>query len=116
MGDNAILIVEDDFANICGTAALLENASVTVDVAGSVEDAKECLRKRPYRLILVDWTLPAKQGGPSHTEAGGKLLIELKEGKLGLTNKGIPYFVITKQTDQFDNQKQPFEGCLGILS
>lgn len=111
-----ILIVEDDPSNVRGTIALLENKGVLVDIATSVEDAVYALKRKSYALMLVDWTLPLSAGGPSDSDAGGKLIARVTSGKAGRNSREIPYFVITKQTDQFGAEQTTSDCALGILS
>lgn len=111
-----ILIVEDDPNNVRGTIALLENQGVLVDISTSVEEALNALTQRSYSLMLVDWTLPMVPGGPSDTDAGGKLIDIVTKGKAGSNNKDIRYFVITKQTDQFSTEQSTSKCMLGVLS
>lgn len=116
MDKERILVVEDDLSNVRGTVALLENQGIAVDIATTVKEARKALRQRPYSLLLVDWTLPLSPGGPSDSDAGGKLVDSIGSGRLGEKNRNIRYFVITKQTDQFSTTQAVSETNLGVLS
>lgn len=116
MNKPRILIVEDDPSNVRGTIALLENKGVLVDIATSVEGAKDALMQHSYSLMLVDWTLPLFPGGPNDSDAGGKLIELVTAGEAGDNNKDIQYFVITKQTDQFRLEQTTSGDTLGVLS
>lgn len=57
-----ILLVEDDRkASGLLTKGLAEEG-FTVDAVYSAEEAEECLHAQEYRLIILDWFLPGKQG------------------------------------------------------
>jgi CheY-like chemotaxis protein len=114
MTDSRVLFVEDDLNNVVGTVALLENAGVQVDMAESMEAATEALKGTRYQLMLLDWALPLKPDGPCDMQAGQKLVDSLQGGSLGALNHDTPYFVITKQTDEFGTAE--CRGRLGVLT
>jgi len=57
-----ILLVEDDRKAAGLLSRGLVEEGFIVDAAYSAEDAEECLRAQEYRLIILDWFLPGKQG------------------------------------------------------
>lgn len=57
-----ILIVDDNPLNLEIEASLLEPYEMTIDCAGSGEEALETLRKHPYDLIFMDHMMPGMDG------------------------------------------------------
>lgn len=58
----SILLVEDDKKASGLLVRGLTEEGFAVDPAYSVEEAEPYLRNREYRLIILDWFLPGKQG------------------------------------------------------
>ncbi|CCE23388.1 MULTISPECIES: response regulator transcription factor [Methylotuvimicrobium] len=58
----SILLVEDDRKASGLLIRGLTEEGFAVDPAYSVEEAEQCLRIQEYRLIILDWFLPGKQG------------------------------------------------------
>ncbi len=57
-----LLLVEDDARTARAIARGLREEGYVVDVAASAEDGEELVSAADYRLLIVDWYLPAKDG------------------------------------------------------
>lgn len=52
-----LLLVEDDRAAVFGMQQFLEAEGYVVDVAGTLPQALERLRRQAYRAVITDWAL-----------------------------------------------------------
>lgn len=59
---NRILLLEDDLSLIDGLQYTLEKNGFILDVARTAEDARRCLAREHYDLLLLDVTLPDGNG------------------------------------------------------
>jgi DNA-binding response OmpR family regulator len=57
-----LLLVEDDARTARAIARGLREEGYVVDVAASAEDGEELVHAADYRLMIVDWYLPARDG------------------------------------------------------
>jgi two-component system, response regulator RegA len=57
-----VLIVDDEVDVREVFAGILENEGYTVDLAGTVAEAKRLLAAHRYGMVLVDWRLPDGDG------------------------------------------------------
>lgn len=62
MGKGRILLLEDDNSLVDGLCYSLKKSEYEVETAQSVQEAKACLAKRKYDLLLLDVTLPDGTG------------------------------------------------------
>ena len=94
-----ILFVEDEEHAVVGLKALLQEKGHCVDVAGSADEAVECMRKKKYELIVLDIMIPSGKilTGVPFRETGKDLLLQLRSKKLGKlkTDKNVNVVVIT---------------------
>ncbi len=71
-----ILVVDDDAQNRAIIKGLLRDTKVTVDEAGSGEEALKLTAKEQYHVILVDYLMPGMSGSELldsiRTQGGGK--------------------------------------------
>ena len=62
MNDERILVVEDDHYSSEVTRHLFNYHQLTVDIAGSAEEALDLLGNRQYTLVVIDLALPGMDG------------------------------------------------------
>jgi two-component system, OmpR family, response regulator len=73
-----ILLVEDEPALQDLWADVLRDHGYAVDVAGTLSEAKACLREHAYDLVITDWRLPDGDGRVAADWAaalGGKAMV-----------------------------------------
>lgn len=58
MSTNKILLVDDEPEYLGWVADFLENNKFEVEYAGSVEEAKNIIKKDRYKLIIIDMNIP----------------------------------------------------------
>lgn len=92
-----ILLVEDEFDTVRGTARGIGLKVKTVDNASTIKDAVSFVESTKYDLIIVDVRLPKIPGGEKIAESGLDFIAELHAGKHGSINTKTPFMVLTAQ-------------------
>lgn len=100
-----ILLVEDNEVNQMLTSAVLERDGYRVQVAGSAEEAMECLARDIPTLILTDVQLPGQDG-----------LQLTRTLKSTAATANIPIVALTALAMVGDRESALAAGCDGYIS
>ncbi len=100
-----ILLVEDNPLNLELETDLLELGGHQVTQAETGEKALELARQQPFDLILIDVSLPGKDG-----------LTVTSELKSDPQTRDIPVIAVTAHAMVGDKERVMSVGCLGYLT
>lgn len=90
-----ILMIEDDQdLNMLLKSTLQKHYNCRVDTATDPYEAMNCLTSKKYDLIVLDWQLPALNGGETLTEVEKGLTTSKKATSLPTHNK-IPVLIFS---------------------
>jgi CheY-like chemotaxis protein len=100
-----ILIVDDNPLNLTLAAYVLESAGYVVDEAVDADHAQELLKHVTPDLILMDISLPGRDG-----------LTFTRELKAAERLKNVPVVALTAFAMKGDDERALLAGCVGYIT
>jgi CheY-like chemotaxis protein len=95
--DTDILAIDDDEDTIEGLLSEFDLLGYSFEIARTLTDAKEKLRHKKYRVLLVDLRMKDNDDGPIKNDGGLELIRKLRKGRLGSINHHTDYVIISAQ-------------------
>jgi two-component system chemotaxis sensor kinase CheA len=89
-----VLVVDDSLTTRMLEQSILESAGFEVELAISAEEALECVRRKPYALILVDVEMPGMDG-----------FTFVERIRLDPAHSATPAILLTSRDDPEDHQR-----------
>lgn len=112
----SVLWVEDIETTIRGASLRLEHRTYrgAVRFAKSVEEARQLLRAKSFKCMILDLKLPMSDAAKDvvYPEGGKQLVKALKEGKFGNRNADIRFVVHTGMTHYVDDEIAGLQGYI----
>jgi len=95
--DVRILLAEDNLMNQELALAILNRSGLDAEIAQNGREAVECLRKKPYDIVLMDIQMPEMDG----FEASGII----RDPDSGVSDHDIPIIALTAHAMKGDRQR-----------